>query len=720
MNSGRFREEIAGIRAFLAEHPDGVSITDLSEMLSINRNSLAKYLDMLRMQGSVSIKKVGSSRIFFLCSRLPATAVLRLSSSSLLLVSQGMTVVDSNDLFLSAFGMAREEIVQKPVNDLPFTLHSQPSFPTLMREGLSGREGRCRAVLTHGRDHVPCTVMVYPVFFEDGSPGVSVCIDRTDRRETGKKEENEYFRALFEADESEYFCRFEPDMTLAYASQAYCEHLGTEKKDLVGKKWRPVIPEPEYQKLMRYVSAITPDRPVFTHTVQVITSSGEARWQQWKMRGLFDHHGSVTMYLGTGRDITTEKRLEEQLHEREQELSGLSARHAQEVRELNRLLYEEISFREKGDFDLLFARSALDHASFLVMGINRDGRITYLNRTAREVLGDTDRELVAKNIFSLLTSGLRLSWKEVWEVIERDRSLTVESTLTTHKGQEVPVVIGFHFLEVGESPFCCCFVTDDTERRHAEEDHLEKWETYRDLADSVSHVVFALDHDLECTFWNRALENLTGVPAEKALGMSCYDLFPTLRGSQTERVFLRILQSKKPMTCEARHLLNDRMHVLEIAGYPTKNGLSVFIRDITEKKDAEETAQESIGRLTTVLDSLDALVYVVDMETYEILFVNRFGRDTWGVVEGRTCWQSIQTGQTGPCPFCTNHLILDSEGRPNGTYRWEFLNTATGRWYDCRDSAIRWTDGRLVRLEIAVDITGRDRKRVVQVPGETS
>lgn len=43
---------------------------------------------------------------------------------------------------------------------------------------------------------------------------------------------------------------------------------------------------------------------------------------------------------------------------------------------------------------------------------------------------------------------------------------------------------------------------------------------------------------------------------------------------------------------------------------------------------------------------------------------------------------------------------------------WEFQNTITQRWYQCRDQAIPWVDGRLVRLEIAVDIT--DRKRMEQ------
>ena len=116
--------------------------------------------------------------------------------------------------------------------------------------------------------------------------------------------------------------------------------------------------------------------------------------------------------------------------------------------------------------------------------------------------------------------------------------------------------------------------------------------------------------------------------------------------------------------------------------------------------------EEVQTRLYTILDSIDALVYVADMETYEILFMNQNGRNFFGDVVGKKCYDTIQNSTEGPCPFCTNKYLKDSTGA-TGVYRWEFKNTRSGKWYDCRDRAIRWSDGRLVRLEIATDITGR-------------
>lgn len=121
-------------------------------------------------------------------------------------------------------------------------------------------------------------------------------------------------------------------------------------------------------------------------------------------------------------------------------------------------------------------------------------------------------------------------------------------------------------------------------------------------------------------------------------------------------------------------------------------------------------AGDSYRSVATVLDSLDALVYVADMQTYELLFVNKYGRSIWGDIQGKTCWKALQAGQTGPCSFCTNDRLVDASGAAAKVCVWEFQNTVDKRWYQCRDQAIPWIDGRLVRLEIATDIT--DRKRV--------
>lgn len=115
------------------------------------------------------------------------------------------------------------------------------------------------------------------------------------------------------------------------------------------------------------------------------------------------------------------------------------------------------------------------------------------------------------------------------------------------------------------------------------------------------------------------------------------------------------------------------------------------------------------GVCLEILNELDAFVYVADMDTHELLYANDAvlefcGLDDWA---GQKCWQVLQAGQNGPCSFCTNGQLLEEDGSPAKACEWEFTNTIDGRRYSIRDKAVRWFDGRLVRLEIARDVSRR-------------
>jgi PAS domain S-box-containing protein len=129
------------------------------------------------------------------------------------------------------------------------------------------------------------------------------------------------------------------------------------------------------------------------------------------------------------------------------------------------------------------------------------------------------------------------------------------------------------------------------------------------------------------------------------------------------------------------------------------------VEDITNSKQAVEALRTSHERFLTVLDSIDATIYVANMETFEILFMNKnmidnFGRD----MAGETCWVVFR-GESEQCQHCTNDRLIDKNGKPTGVYSWQGQNPITGKWYINYDRAIEWTDGRLVKLQIATDIT---------------
>ncbi len=131
-----------------------------------------------------------------------------------------------------------------------------------------------------------------------------------------------------------------------------------------------------------------------------------------------------------------------------------------------------------------------------------------------------------------------------------------------------------------------------------------------------------------------------------------------------------------------------------------------------------EEAEQSHQNLLSIFDGLDEVIYVSDPVTYEMLYMNRPACRTWGADRlGEKCYAILQD-RTSPCPFCTNDKLFDynAKGTPvkkiNDSHIWEFKNERNNRWYRCIDKAIRWSDGRCVRYEMAIDID--DNKRYEQ------
>jgi len=128
-------------------------------------------------------------------------------------------------------------------------------------------------------------------------------------------------------------------------------------------------------------------------------------------------------------------------------------------------------------------------------------------------------------------------------------------------------------------------------------------------------------------------------------------------------------------------------------------------QDITERKQAENKLRVAHEKMLTILDSIDSTVYVADMDTYEILFMNKkMITDFGGNKIGDICYSSFRKNSK-PCECCTNNQLVDKEENSAGVCIWHDKNPVTGRYYINYDRAIEWTDGRLVRMQIATDIT---------------
>lgn len=137
-------------------------------------------------------------------------------------------------------------------------------------------------------------------------------------------------------------------------------------------------------------------------------------------------------------------------------------------------------------------------------------------------------------------------------------------------------------------------------------------------------------------------------------------------------------------------------------------------RDITQEKDIGDKLFRSRQQFICVLNNLTSLVYVVDLKTYEILFVNQTMADQYGKKTseflGRKCWEILHGGRAEPCEKCYGRDMIHRLGEDSETNVREVEDVFLNRIYEVSEQVIKWSDDRLVKLAILTDIT--DRKRI--------
>lgn len=120
----------------------------------------------------------------------------------------------------------------------------------------------------------------------------------------------------------------------------------------------------------------------------------------------------------------------------------------------------------------------------------------------------------------------------------------------------------------------------------------------------ISDAFYALDRDYRFTFLNERAERYFGRRREELLQQRVWDLVPEARGSIFEREYRDAFADGRPRSFEAQSPLTGRW--IEVQAYPGPNGLSVFFRDVHERKRLDEEREQTARTLRSLTPSCRA------------------------------------------------------------------------------------------------------------------
>ncbi len=233
---------------------------------------------------------------------------------------------------------------------------------------------------------------------------------------------------------------------------------------------------------------------------------------------------------------------------------------------------------------------------------------------------------------------------------------------------------------------------------------------YRTLADNANDGICIINNKEKIIYGNSRLSEITGYDKDELQNKKMEDIIHKddleksrerfkniLAGLSRPEQFESVLLKKDGAVCQVEVTASRTVWKGETAGLG-------IVRDISKRKQVEEKVSFERDQFLAIFEKSEEAIYVIDPETYIILYSNNVLDKTFGKLAGKICYEALQ-GLDSPCPFCTNDKIFgENEGK---THIWEHHNKKSARWYRYIDRAITWPDGRIVRYEMAIDITER-------------
>jgi PAS domain S-box-containing protein len=363
---------------------------------------------------------------------------------------------------------------------------------------------------------------------------------------------------------------------------AMCDMLGYSEKELLSLDvWTWIYPDDQPVNQELVARALSGELNIYERENRYVHRDGHIVWGQLRGALVRDPSGAPSYFVSQIEDITARKDAEEALAASE---------------------------------DLF--RAAFEGAAIGMAIVDPERGILRVNQASCDILGYSEEELLGTTFLEITHPDEMEQSKDLMRRVLAGElsSFEVDKRYIRKNGEVIHARLVSTLVRNpdGTPRVFLSQIQDITARKQAEAEfaatHLGMVQVLERIADGFC----ALDRDWRFTYVNAAAEKMLHVTREEILGGNLWDVFAPAVDTPVYDFYHRLMRDGVPDTIEVYYPGLDVW--FEVRAYPSGNGLSVFFRDVTERRQYLDNLQEREATFRTLVEQLPLVVYLLDAD----------------------------------------------------------------------------------------------------------